>query len=161
MLFINYLGKNQWWEFDKEKMIAFNYDGGYHYIKEDVLQQAEICEYQDWHELYLAKHFCPLEVNIKWRDVWISPEGRFYNGEAHENRAEEILEIIYGEIDIDWPGDRLEELGWIRATRTLMWEVRLNSDYWDDKKISIKQYNALWDWCKHHNKKFPEGIRTQ
>lgn len=158
MLFINHLDKNQWWEFDKEKMVAFNYDGGYNYVKEESLEQSEICEYQDWHELYLAKHFCPLEVNIKWKDVWISPEGKFYNGEAHENKAEEILEIIYGEIDVPWTGDRLEELGWVRATRTLMWDVRF--DEWTDKYITQKQYDALWDWCKCHNKKFPQDVKT-
>lgn len=159
MLFINHLDKNQWWEFDKEKMIAFNYSGGYNYVNEESLVQAEICEYQDWHELYLAKHFCPLEVDIKWGDVWISPEGIFYNGDAHENRAEEILEIMYGETDVPWTGDRLEELGWIRATRTLMWDVRF--DEWVGKTITQKQYDALWDWCEHHKRKFPKGINVR
>ena len=159
MLFINHLDKKQWWEFDKEKMMAFNYDGSYNYVKKEFLEQSEICEYKDWHELYLAKHFCPLEVNIKWGDVWISPEGIFYNGDAHENRAEEILEIIYGETDVHWTGDRLEELGWIRATRTLMWDVRF--DEWIGKTITQKQYDSLWDWCQHHKRKFPEGINIR
>ena len=82
----------------------------------------------------------------------------YYNGDAHENRAEEILEVVYGETNEYWAGDRLEELGWIRATRTLMWEVRIDSDYWENKKLTQKQYNALWDWCNHHNKRFPQKI---
>ena len=159
MLFINHLDKNQWWEFDNEKMMAFNYNGSCHHVKEESLKTSEICEYKSWHELYLAKHFCPLEVNIKWGDVWISPEGIFYNGDAHENRAEEILEIIYGETDVPWTGDRLEELGWIKATRTLMWDVRF--DEWIGKTITQKQYDALWDWCKLHNKTFPRNLEIK
>lgn len=100
------------------------------------------------------------EVDIKWPDVWISPEGKYYNGDAHENRAEEILEIIYGENNELWPGDRLEELGWVRATTSLMWEVRIDSDYWSDKRVTQKQYDALWDWCKYHNKAFPQKIEV-
>lgn len=157
MLFINQ--SDTWWELDKERMMLFNYMGGYHYINEKCLAESEIYEYKDWHELYLAKHFCPLEVNIRWKDVWVSPDGKFYNGEAHENRAEEILEIIYGEVDVDWFGDRLGELGWIRATTSLMWEVRF--DEWEGKRLTQKQYDALWDWCELHKKKFPTNVDIQ
>lgn len=157
MLFVNHL--DSWWELDKEKMMVFNYMGGYHYVDGESLGESEIFECNNWHELYLAKHFCPLEVNIRCNDVWVSPNGRFYNGEAHENRAEEILEIMYEEGDVDWAGDRLEELGWIRATTSLMWEVRFNE--WKDKYITQKQYDALWDWCKCHKKKFPTDVNIR
>lgn len=143
-----------WWELDKDKMILFNFHGGYHSITEEKLQASETLECEGWPALYTKKKWCPLEVNIRWSDVWVSPEGKYYDGDAHENRAEEILEIMYGEVDANWPGDRLEELGWIRATRTLMWEVRIRSDYWKGKKLTQKQYDALWDWCKHHGKDF-------
>lgn len=157
MLFI--YNSDAWFELDKERMMLFNYMGGYHYVDEKCLSESEIYEYKDWHELYLAKHFCPLEVNIRWKDVWVSPDGKFYNGDAHENRAEEILEIIYGETDDIWFGDRLEELGWVRATTSLMWEVRF--DEWKGKIITQKQYDALWDWCELHKKKFPININIQ
>ena len=147
-----------WWELDKEKMTVSNFNGGFHNIAKQELESSETLECGGWHELYKIKRWCPLEVNIRWRDVWVSPDGRFYNGEAHENRAEEILEIMYGEVDVGWSGDRLEELGWVRATASLMWEVRADSDYWDNKKVSQKQYDTLWDWCKRHNKKFPQNI---
>ena len=149
--------KGEWRELNKETMTVYSFGGCSHSITIQDLTLSEVVECSEWHELYKIKKWCPLEVTIKWTNVWVSPDGRFYNGDAHDNRAEEILEIIYGEVDVDWPGDRLEELGWIRATTSLMWEVRAE-DYWNDKLISQKQYDALWDWCKCHNKRFPQII---
>lgn len=150
--------KNEWWELDKETMTVFNFNGGSHNITKQDLESSEILECDGWHELYKIKKWSPLEVSVKWTDVWVSPDGLFYDGDAHENRAEEILEIMYGEVGVNWTGDRLEELGWIRTTTSLMWEIRADSDYWNNKLISQKQYDALWDWCKCHNKKFPQNI---
>lgn len=157
MLFIQN-SKNEWLELDKEKMLVFYFSGGFHNITKQELEKSKIVECDNWHELYKRTKYCPLEVSIKWPNVWVSPNGLYYNGDAHENRAEEILETIYGEINEYWAGDRLEELGWVRATRTLMWEVRIDSDYWENKKLPQKQYDALWDWCNHHNKRFPQKI---
>lgn len=150
--------KNEWWELNKENLTVFNFEGGSHNITEEELNSSIVFECDGWNELYNIKHYCPLEVNIRYSEVWISPEGLFYDGDAHENRAEEILEIMYGETDISWFGDRLEELGWIRAAANLMWEVRMDSDYWNNKKLSQKQYDALYDWCEYHDKKFPDNL---
>ena len=159
MLFLKDL-KGMWWELEKEKMRVFNFNGGSHDISKQELETSDILECDGWHELYKIKKWCPLEVPIRWPNVWVSPDGLFYDGDAHENRAEEILEIIYGETNDCWAGDRLEELGWVRATKSLMWEVRMDSDYWSNKKISQKQYDALWDWCKSHNKTFPKNVEV-
>ena len=96
MFFINHLRPNEWWEWNQEKMIAINYNGGSHNIDENSLGSVEYYECDSWHELYLAKHFCPLEAEIYNRDVWISPDGKYYDGDAHEVTAKDILEIIYG-----------------------------------------------------------------
>lgn len=148
-----------WLELDRDRMEVFGFSGGFHNITEEQLQSCEIVECENWRELYLQKGYCPLEVTVRWHDVWISPEGKFYNGEAHENRAEEILEIMYGETDIDWHGDRLEELGWVRASASLMWEVR-GEKYWKEKDLTQKQYDALWNWCQLHKKLFPQTLRN-
>lgn len=148
---------NEYWELDKEKMKVFNFHGGFHNITKQELESSKILKCNSWHELYEKTKYCPLTANIKWIDVWISPNGTFYNGDAHDNRAEEILELVYDETDIDYPGDRLEQQGWIRATTSLMWEVRMDS--WHDKKLTQKQYDALWDWCQYHHKHFPENIQ--
>lgn len=154
MLFIKI--SDSWWELNEERMMVFGYGGGYHHINEKYLSESKIYEYKGWHELYLAKHYCPLEVDVRWKDVWISPDGRFYDGESHEVRAKELLEILYGGADVDWFGDRLEELGWIRATTSLMWEVRF--DELEEKRLTQKQYDAVFDWCELHKKKFPINV---
>lgn len=158
MLFINHLNKEEWWEFDKNKMMVYNYMGGHNSVDEESIAKAEIYDCNNWHELYLKKHFCPLEVDKWGRDVWISPDGRFYNGNAHEVTAGYLCEIIYGLEDIDYGGDELESRGWIRATTSLMWDVRI--DEWKEKIITQKQYNALWDWCECHKKTFPNDVNT-
>lgn len=160
MYFINHLNPDEWWEWDKEQMTAYNYHGGHHSVDTNDISNAECCEYNSWHELYLAKHFCPLEVD-KWeREVWISPEGKYYEGEAHAVMAEGICEIIYGNgLDFDFAEDFLEEQGWIRAASSFMWEVRF--DNWKGKRLTQRQYDALWDWCECHKKKFPKDIEIK
>ena len=54
--------------------------------------------------------------------------------------------------------DFLEERGWVRAASSFMWEVRF--DDWKDKRLTQKQYDALWDWCECHKKQFPKGIEV-
>lgn len=158
MLFIKLLGSNQWLKLYKEKMLVFDFNGDYRNLTNEELESSKMVECDGWHELYKMKKWCPLEVSVNWPDVWISPNGIFFNGKAHETRAEELLEILYGETNVCCPGDRLEELGFIRATISLMWDIRIDSNYWNEKKIKQKQYDSLWDWCKFHKKKFPKNI---
>ena len=156
ILFINHLNKEQWWEFDQEKMMAYNYMGGHHNVNEEQLEDVEILDYDSWHELYINTGFCPLETD-KWeRDVWISPDGKFYDGDAHEVRAAYLLDIVYGIPDVDYGGDLLEERGWVRATTSLMWNVRFQE--WEGKRLTQKQYGALLEWCQSNRMKFPHGI---
>lgn len=95
-----------------------------------------------------------LHADIRYPDCWLSPDGSFYNGDAHENRAVEILSLLYG-IEDDDAASVLEDLGWVRLTRSLMWDVRQHSGYWNDKELPQAQLNSLWDWCKYHGKQFP------
>ena len=155
MLFIDY-PKGQWREWDQERMLAFNFRGGHCKVDENNLGEVECREYDSWHALYRATGFCPLEVESWARDVWIYPQGKFYDGEAHEVAAEHLLELIYGE-EIDYCcGDVLEEKGWVRATTSAMWEVRMNE--WEGKTLTQRQYDSLFDWCTMHKKRFPDGL---
>lgn len=154
MLFVK-IG-HEWFEYDKENSIVTNYNGGFRKITDTIV---EITEYENWNDLYEQTQYCPLEVTVKWTEVWLSPNGHFFNGEAHENRAEDILAIMYGKTDVLWAGDQLEEMGWVRAATGLMWEVRLASGYWENKSLTQIQYDALWDWCQYHKKRFPDNIK--
>lgn len=158
MLFINYPTKDQWRQWDQERMICFNYRGGWCEVDENKLEDVECLNLDSWHALYLAKRYCPLETD-KWeRDVWISPDGKYYLGTAHDVEAEHILEIIYEE-EVDFcAGDKLEEHGWVRATTSMMWAVRF--DEWRYKRIPQKQYDALWDYCQCHKLRFPDKLEV-
>jgi hypothetical protein len=159
MLFINHLQKDEWWEWDQEKMRAYNYRGGHYDIDENSLGDVEYVECNSWHELYLKKHFCPLEVESWWNDVWISPDGRFYDGVAHDVTAEHLLSIIYGE-ETEWcAGDALTAKGWLRATTSAMWKIRLPELI--ETPLTQKQYNALFDWCQHHKITFPTNLKIK
>lgn len=151
MLFIKLT--SGWWELDKETHAVYNYNGGHHYIDDDVIDNHETFEGKNWHSLYEAKHYCPIETTHRSCHVWISPDGKFYEAEAHDVSAENLCEIIYGTEPM-YPGDELEKRGWIRATTNAMWKVRLDT-YWKDKTLTQKQQDALWDWCKRHYLEYP------
>ena len=159
MFFINHLRPDEWWEWDRENMKAYNYMGGWHNINENSLGNAQYYECDSWHELYLAKHYCPFESSKREREAWISPDGRYYYGEAHAVQAEYLCDIIYGnDLDFDYAEDFLEEQGWVRVSSGVMWKVRF--DNWKGKRISQRQYDALWDWCEYHKKEFPKDIEV-
>ncbi len=156
MLFINYPTKDQWRELGQKRKLAFNYFGGYCDVDENALENVECVELSSWHELYVVKHYCPLKADIKDHDVWISPDGNYYNGDAHEVVAEDILQIIYGE-EVEWcAGDRLEAKGWIRACSGYMWPIRVKE--YSEKEVTQAQYDALWDYCNYHHLQWPDGI---
>lgn len=146
------LQDNSWWELIEDKLLVFNYNGGHHNINTQILNSSQIFECKDWHDLYLLKHYCPLESTVTCRNAWISPEGKFYEAQSHEVTAENICEVIY-DIEPLFAGDELENRGWLRVTTSLMWEVR--DDYFKNKELTQKQLDALYDWCIYHNKTFP------
>lgn len=147
-----------WLELNRDKMIAFNYYGDWRCIEPSDIDILDIREFNSWHDLYVNTGYCPIIVDIRYKDVWVSPDGKYYNGDAHDNRAEEILDIIYGETNVDWYEDRLEELGWIRATTSLMWNMRLEGEYWNNKCLTTQQYTALCAWYNNHGKNIPQNI---
>lgn len=103
-----------------------------------------------------------LRTNINNSSVWISPEGTFYDGEGHDACAEEILESVYG-ISLDYLtssdiGDKLESLGWIKASNGIMHESRLKDNYYKLHDITQSQYNALYSYCECHEIAIPIEI---
>ncbi len=94
-------------------------------------------------------------ATVDFRAVWVSPDGKYYDGDAHENRAREILSELYGMDKVVWPDDKLEKLGWIRLTSNLMWEIRMNEGYFNNRTITQEQLDCIYDWCLKHNKVLP------
>lgn len=97
-----------------------------------------------------------IRVTSAKSNVWLSPSGEFFDGDAHENRAKDILKYIYNKED-DNASDILEKLGWVRLTGTLMWDVRLHEGYYN-RNYTQAQLNSMYEWCEMHHKEFPTEV---
>ena len=155
-----------WWHWCVETMHLINYHGGGFEIDEnsEYWATAEIREYDSWHELYKATGFNPLEADITDFDVWISPEGKYFDGNAHAVAAEHIVPLVYG-VDIEDPcfiGNAeqfLEEHHWIKATRSFMWSLYLKHK--TDWTMTPATYGALVNYCEADKRKIlpiPKGV---
>lgn len=156
-------GDAEWWEWIPETMQLCNFMGGGFDINEnaDYWMNAEIHEFESWHHLYQLKGFNPLEVDIHNYDVWISPDGKYFEGEAHAVAAEYICKLVYG-IDVDDPACTdaaeyyLEQKHWIKATRGYMWNIYLkHRDSWE---MTGATYGALVRYCDFHQLGIPKGV---
>lgn len=148
-----------YWIWDLDKMVVYNYNHGWHNIDEnsDDFLNATVVDAEDWHDLYKKTGWHARECSVRTHDVWISTDGKCYFGDAHSLEADNICEIFFGE-DFDERGEwYLEEHGWIKATTSLMWEVRLN-ELGMDKYMTITraQSETLKEWCEIHGKEYPE-----
>ncbi|MBO5435917.1 hypothetical protein J6A31_08995 [bacterium] len=157
MTFLKYNDSDGWWEFDKSRMMAYNVNGGHHNVTEDDINEAVLFTCDNWHQLYLCKKYCPIETNVKCADVWISPDGKFYEGKAHAVQAEKICDIIYGLSDLTiWQAESwLNEHNWIKATTSIMWNYYVK-DIVSNANLTTKQKTALYDWCNIHGTIFPD-----
>ena len=103
--------------------------------------------------------------NAGYPDVWIAPNGDFYDGEAHANRAAEILHHLYGlnteNLGDFEPVDKLEALGWIRASSGYYWGRRLEDRYYLKKELTQAQLSALYDFCQAHGLAYDVADFTQ
>lgn len=153
-----------WWHWDEEKMKLLNYRGGGFDIDENSDYWAHAVTLRgcdSWHDIYVAYGQNPLEADITDFDVWISPDGKFFDGNAHRVQAEYIVPLVYG-IDIEDPlfsgeaEDYLIGHGWVKATRSFMWSIYQKRDTtW---KMTQKTYDALFDYCTLHKLKMPKDI---
>ena len=115
----------------------------------------------------------PCENIARCRDGWLSPEGDCYafsySYSGHELLAEAIIETLHLREKIEKKAfytimedsDFLESLGWVRLSTTLMWSVRLNESYWEDKELTQAQIDTLFDWCNVHAMDFPPQLKGE
>lgn len=153
-----------WWEWDEQNMKLRNFMGGGFDIDENSDYWAHAVTLRgcdSWHDIYEAYGQNPLESDVTAFDAWISPNGEFFEGNAHRVQAEYICNLVYG-IDVDDPlfmgeaEDYLIGHGWIKATRSFMWSIYQQRDTtW---KMTQKTYDALFDYCTTHKLKMPKDI---
>lgn len=155
----------KWWIWNVSRMRLRNYNMGGFAIDENAEYWQTAIKYPEihsWHELYIKFGVNPLSADVYDYDVWISPEGEFWGGNAHAVAATEILDIYYG-VESDDVLCNAESLlidkGWLKATRSAMWPyyVRDNKDRcW---KTTREAYAALLVYCEHHSLQVPTNIR--
>lgn len=152
-----------WWQWNQSRNKLLNFRGGGFTIDENAEYwlTAEVHEFANWSDLYHATGFNPLEEDIDANDVWISPEGKYFDGDAHSVAAEWICKLVYNrDYDEDIAGDSaefyLEKLNWIKATRGYMWSVYLK--HRKDWCMTRATYGALVNYCNNHKIPIPKGV---
>lgn len=110
---------------------------------------AEVREADDWNSLYKKTGYCPLRCDVYYDDIWLSPDGEFFYGDAHEMQAEDICSVIYGKTDISYFGDYLIANGWVKLTTGAMLHYYRQSSMYSS--LSDAQFNAVTEWCKVHH----------
>lgn len=141
--------RDSYWEWDQKRMRLHNFRGGWHNIDENSPDwiSAVTIEANDWHDLYKKTGYNPLEASVDDRCSWLDPDGNFWEGEAHEVCAEDILELAYG-IEVDSmhaAADELIERGWVKLSATLMLQHYCESGMYDN--ITMDQWRAIQEWC--------------
>lgn len=147
MTFVKPYGERDYWEWDRDRMRLYNYDCGHYDINEnsDSWMLATVKEADSWHDLYVKTGYCPLYVDYTERDLWVSPDGICYYGEAHEVRAEDICEILWD--NKNGGGDELDRLGWIKLTTSGMLTYYIDYGMYDH--ITVAQEQIIRKWSEH------------
>lgn len=151
-----------WWELNNHPergLRAYNYMGGWHDIDENSpsYMNAEICEAEDWHDLYLKKHYDPTALDRMTADMWIAPDGSYHIGDAHTVSAEYIAEIWYGYDDGDMGGCEryIEQKGWIKVSK-FFWDMHLETyEAWGGWDMTRAQADTVFDYCQAFKISYP------
>ena len=143
-----------YYQWNIEKMRAYNIRGGWFAIDENVLGECKNLEFEDWHDLYIHTFYNPLVEDMK-EIGWIAPNGDFYPCTAHEVEAKIIVKYLFGNIQGN-AADYLNCRGWIKVSATMMWEFYIKD--LEERFLPFQQRIALLDWCKTYNMPFPQKI---
>ena len=148
---------NGFWEWVEKTMRLYNYKGGWHEVNEncDDWLEGYMIQAEDWHDLYLKTGFCSLETDAYEREVWLAPNGKFYEGDGHSLCANWLVDILYGIQDFDFGESYLIQRGWLKLSRW-MHDLYLYDGLFNE--MTQAQLDSLYDWCRIHNKEFPKNI---
>ena len=154
--FVQLSGSKDWLYWDGTKMYLENIKGGWYPIKEDTPEwlDATIEEYDNWYELCKAKHYYPTQCSHTNCDCWLSPDGRFFDGNAHACEAEYLCEYLYNhEVTIMTCDDYLIEHGWVKLTTSLMYNIYEENGMY--RFITPEQRESIRLWCDAHERLYP------
>lgn len=152
-----------WWKWNEDNMRLVNFNGGGFPIdeNEDYWLNGNLVEAKNWHELMHKVGYNPFLADEYDNNVWISPDGEYWDGDAHAVAAESICWYLYNpqgidRIDMDYKPffdaeDSLISCGWIKASK-IFWSLH----YVPNMEMNERQAIALQNWCYLHDIKFPE-----
>lgn len=155
------------WAVDLDKMQLNNFRGGYCDINEnaDYWINRQLLEYNGWYDALHAHSINPFVVDEYYDDVWISPDGEYYDGNGHSVMAERLVWYFYNPQGLDRRSmefccdtdaeDQLIALGWVKASK-VFWRLH----YTPYMQVSERQYIALQNWCYLHDISIPEDEIT-
>lgn len=145
MKFIQEYGCNDWWEYDEEHQLAVSYFGNFHNVNPQSI--TKILEANDWKDLY--KRYAQLGFDTgMFYSMWISPNGKMFPSEVHQQIAEAIVDVIYDK-DTKYAEDFLMDNHWIKVTTSSMLVYYIQQGYY--KSITALQYKRLSEWCQRYN----------
>lgn len=159
MKFVQLYGHDEWWELDENQCRLLNYQGGHRYIDENSEEWtgAKVVDLEDWHALYLKYDYNPFQLDDFIPEMWIAPNGDFFDGRAHEVIAEDLLDIVYGiKHRLEGSGDLLIEKGWVKVSATLMHEYYCEAGMYTH--LSAGQRWVVKNWSEHYDLSFEEMI---
>ena len=155
-----------WWLWNTETMMLINLNGGGFTIDEnsDYWANAVIKEFDSWHHLYTVEKWNPLLGSIHDYDVWIDPEGNYYEVESHAVDAVKIVEFIYGVtfdpvFDYEDAEEYLIEHNWFKATRSAMWKYYSTSDTIWARRMTSKTKKAILNYCVENHLQIPSQLK--
>lgn len=88
-----------------------------------------------------------LDANIN--DAWLSPEGKFYDGKAHEVTALDIIYELTGiEVELFQASDMLIAMGWKKVTTSEMYDFYKDDGHYnffasEEQKDSFNQWRII------------------
>lgn len=159
MKFIKFDGDYVWNEFDEANLLARNLVGGYRKIDKNSFEyiNSTIIEAENWHDLHLKTGWLGPWVTIIYPHAgWLTPDGLFYQCNAHDIDAVKIVEFLYGKyMDTSEAADFLTQRGWLKITTSLMWDIRLEEE--NKWYLTPIQEKKLFEWCHAMDMEFPKG----
>ena len=104
----------------------------------------------NWYLLCKNKHYYPTITDENNIDVWLSPDGYYFNGKAHACEAEYLCEYLYDKkMSINMAEDYLLRMGWVKLTTSLMSQFYENEGMYDN--LTDRQKDSFKKWKDAHN----------
>ncbi len=158
MTFVKFQNDNKWWLYEEKYNSISQINASFQKIYPDdpKWKEAEIINLDSWFQLCKLKNYYPTETGITERDLWVDPDGRCFQGEAHELQAEYLCEYLYDmHLTMDsFPltaADLLIKAGWVKLTTSLMHDYYIEDGMYD--KLTIDQIETIRSWELYHFKK--------